>query len=399
MYIPFADPAEMESEKWKESSTKSGSYKVRSNVLEVPFKGVVDFLTKGGNLGTIKLPISDEVTVTGKLKVKEGSNSKSYFMVFKFTNKNVSSTQLICDIRCDLIQEVHDLSTPWHKNLFKNATIKSSIGKKETKAKSSPTFFLDERPNCVMGQKFVIQFNEISIEKRKLEYDDTAYIDDSQMLTRMYEDDSHKDLKFVIYGADGEKTVMAHKCVVAAQNEVFRAMLKSDMQEKIGVVEIKDTDIEVFRAFIKYLYTRRIDDIENLDTIAIDLMRLSDKYMDRSLQVKCEKYICSALNRENVIQYFIAAHLNNFEQLERIAIKNIKHFIQDIPPPALKQLDPYPELLRKIIQEVGGMEGTSAYCRAQNMKLMRIDGLETIYYVTTNDEEENQWDSYLYLSD
>lgn len=173
-------------------------------------------------------------------------------------------------------------------------------------------------------------------------------VPESQMnlnLISLYEDDSMKDVKFMI----GDEMVLAHKLIVSARNEYMKKMLVDiDMKEKIeGVVKITDCSMPVFKSFLRYLYT---DEIENIKELAEDLIAVADKYGMECLKKRCENYLCQTINEDNIIRYLIEAHLYNCTNLKKALMCRMKSFIKDVYHlPEFKQLNCYPELLQDII--------------------------------------------------
>lgn len=340
------DPVERRMDVDDESTTRT-TYKIKSSFLEISYESRSE-LIRNRYLGVTSLPVTSEVTVSGKLTKRKSTTNTSnirYGMSFFFTNNDVVEKLVNLNISGYLF---HDRHRGTEKiTLFSVTDFKQNLREKRTYAKVTP-WFSNFRKISNRSGKLVIQFEEICIDQGKLELEDNHKICNLQVMRQMYEDDSYKDLEFVI---DGEERVMAHKCVVVARSEVFRAMLEHNMQEKNkGTVEIKDTDAKTFRAFLKYLYTGEIGDIDGLGTIAIDLVKLSDKYMVKSLKKECERHFCNNLNETNAVEALIVAHFHNFENLERIALMNVKYYISKIEPQELERLDPYPTLLRKIIK-------------------------------------------------
>eukprot|EP00494_Astrolonche_serrata_P030291 UN30558 len=94
----------------------------------------------------------------------------------------------------------------------------------------------------------------------------------------------------------------AHRAILATQSPVFKAMFNTDMKEKeSGVVEIRDTNPEIFKHFLEYIYTSQL----SVDNISVgDLVILADKYQVESLTVQCLRYLCSTLTVDNVVEVF-----------------------------------------------------------------------------------------------
>lgn len=337
----------MDSDKQKDDGEKT-TYKIKSSSLVVNYESISD-LMRTYYLGVSHLPISDEVTVSAKLTRRRSDYSVSFY----FTNNDVVKKNISLNIHGYLF---HNRSLTEKIPLFTITDYDFYVNEKRTFIKISPWFSsLREVASSSRSGKLVITFEEICTDETKLKLDDTVRTNEMQAFSWMYQDERFKDVTFEI----GNDNVKAHKCVVAARSKVLRAMLEQNLQDKKnkGTVVIKGADVKTFKAFLKYLYTGKIDNIED---VASDLMCLADKYAVKSLKEECERYICSTLDEHNAIQTLIVAHFHNFEYLEKIALMNVKHYINKIRDSnELERLDPYPTLLRKIIEVTVGVEGNA----------------------------------------
>lgn len=195
----------------------------------------------------------------------------------------------------------------------------------------------------------IVRFVEFNVKKDVFNYE----LDKGQcnLPVSMYQDDLFKDIKFVI----GEESIMAHKSVLALHSKVFRSMLTLDTKERNkGIIEIRDTDVATFKAFIEYLYTNKIDRIQE---VADDLLVLADKYDIQSLRITCERYLCETINKSNALCLFIKADLHKCQMLKKKAIYVIKSHLK-ILKPHLNKLKEYPNLMNDIFMSlVGDDEG------------------------------------------
>ena len=83
----------------------------------------------------------------------------------------------------------------------------------------------------------------------------------------------------------GGQVIPAHKVVVAARSPVFAAMFQSDMEEsRTNQVKISDIEPTVFRDFLYFLYTGRLNSA-NIH----DLYMAADKYQVETLKSLCTK--------------------------------------------------------------------------------------------------------------
>jgi len=109
----------------------------------------------------------------------------------------------------------------------------------------------------------------------------------------------------VILRVDGEE-IQAHRALLATQSPVFKAMFEHEMKESTdGIVDIVDTNPEIFKLFLEYCYTSVLPVMQDKDVG--QLVILADKYQVESLTVQCLRYLCSTLTQENVVDVFLLA--------------------------------------------------------------------------------------------
>lgn len=129
----------------------------------------------------------------------------------------------------------------------------------------------------------------------------------------------------------GGHCVQAHKIVLSARSDVFKAMLHSNMLElQTGTIEIQDMDDCSFRNFIRYLYTDALPEM-SFD-MAKTLYEAGDKYAVRSLSFRCSEYLQDNLIPENAYQCFALADAHSDQELKDRVVAFIldkKLYLQD----------------------------------------------------------------------
>lgn len=129
----------------------------------------------------------------------------------------------------------------------------------------------------------------------------------------------------------GKHSIKAHKNILCARSEVFKAMLESDMLEgRTGIVEIQDMDISYARDFVRYLYTAAMPEMTFEKTKA--LYEAGDKYDVRSLMLLCSGYLQDNLSPENACQCLALADIHSDRELKEGIITYIldeKIYLQD----------------------------------------------------------------------
>ncbi|CAB4062476.1 SPOP [Lepeophtheirus salmonis] len=129
-----------------------------------------------------------------------------------------------------------------------------------------------------------------------------------------------------------------HKALLTARSQVFAAMFEHDMEEsKHNRVEVKDVDPDVMADMLRFIYTGRANNLENM---AADLLAAADKYALDRLKVSCEEALCNSLTVENVSEILILADLHSAEQLKAQAIDfiNTRHVTDVMETAGWKQM-------------------------------------------------------------
>ncbi|KAF2068655.1 hypothetical protein CYY_010019 [Polysphondylium violaceum] len=98
------------------------------------------------------------------------------------------------------------------------------------------------------------------------------------------------DIKFNVQGT----VTYAHKCILAARNERFRAMITNEWEEsRKEEIEIHDCTPEIFSIMIKYLYTNTLHFEHSINIL--ELLRIADLYLVTDLKEQCSKIISKYL--------------------------------------------------------------------------------------------------------
>ncbi|XP_044739264.1 speckle-type POZ protein-like [Chrysoperla carnea] len=150
--------------------------------------------------------------------------------------------------------------------------------------------------------------------------------------------------------ADG-KEFQVHKTILAARSPIFAAMFDHEMEErKLNRVNITDIEYDILHELLKFIYTGKVD---NLQTMASELLAAADKYALERLKILCEKELCRNLSIENAAETLIFADLHGANQLKAQAI----NFINNNPKVAAtvgwkKLKETYSHLITDVYEEL-----------------------------------------------
>ena len=128
------------------------------------------------------------------------------------------------------------------------------------------------------------------------------------------------DFKFVVPASLNEsesrksqKSIPAHKFILAISSPVFYAMFYGEMAETAGTVQLPDCDYESLLELFRYLYS---DDVKLSGSNVMQVLYLAKKYMVPSLADKCIKYLRKHLEASNVFSILPQAQKFEDKDLE-----------------------------------------------------------------------------------
>ena len=122
------------------------------------------------------------------------------------------------------------------------------------------------------------------------------------------------DIKFVAPVSNSEseswksqKSIPAHKFVLAISSPVFYAMFYGEMAETASTIELPDCDYESLLELFRYLYS---DEVNLTGSNVMQVLYLAKKYLVPSLVDKCTEYLREHLEASNV--FSILPHAQKF---------------------------------------------------------------------------------------
>lgn len=118
----------------------------------------------------------------------------------------------------------------------------------------------------------------------------------SETIKKFHQDQESADVHF-LFGSDNpfRKRIPAHKILLAAVSDVFKAMFFGSLKEK-GDVYVDDVSAAAFEVFLQFFYIGRV----KLTTEHIaDVMRLGQKYNVINCFESCAQFIMDTLGNEN----------------------------------------------------------------------------------------------------
>ena len=193
----------------------------------------------------------------------------------------------------------------------------------------------DQQPETV----HLMPDDRIYVEHRKVvKAEESARLDPMQFQEQFRSlltasSDNHSDITFSV-GDDGQ-AIRAHKAILSARSEYFRAMFKRGMAEHSkDVVKVKDYDRVTFGRMLEYLYTNSINDLNECSSNdIINLLMMANEYVLDDLRMLCEISAKRVLNSENICKFLLLSSKHNADRLRdactKFVIENKKALAQD----------------------------------------------------------------------
>jgi speckle-type POZ protein len=117
-------------------------------------------------------------------------------------------------------------------------------------------------------------------------------------LEELFDDMSFSDVIFKVGGSE----FPAHKIVLAARSEVFKAMFQHATKEKsTNHVEIEDIEPDVFQQLLRFIYTGRLT-AATMEKMAVGLLVVADKYLLTELKAACERHLIRFMSIQNCLE-------------------------------------------------------------------------------------------------
>ncbi|OON15290.1 BTB/POZ domain protein, partial [Opisthorchis viverrini] len=158
----------------------------------------------------------------------------------------------------------------------------------------------------------------------------TQYIDHSSdvaaSISNLYGNELFSDVTLVVQGVQ----FTAHKVVLAARSEYFRALLYGGLAESNrSVIQLNDINAAAFKHVLQYIYTGRLT-VTKLRTM-LDVLGLAHQYDFRSLESALSAHLTHSLRLSNVWLIYNLAVMYGLEELINACLK----FLDGIAPAPL----------------------------------------------------------------
>ncbi|XP_031788786.1 speckle-type POZ protein B isoform X1 [Nasonia vitripennis] len=199
------------------------------------------------------------------------------------------------------------------------------------------TEFITNPRNCMLndsGGDLVIICELVILPQ----YEVAAFLSQLQVLDmfeNLLNDSKFSDISLV----SEDKTIRAHKCILAKNSSVFAAMFNAEINERKEIIlEVHDISYDVLVEMIRFIYTGKIKGIENMIE---DLAIAANKFALHRLMIICEQTMIENISINSAVNCLLFADKVKMMELKMKAIELI---VEDgsiiIDTPNFKLLSP-----------------------------------------------------------
>lgn len=168
----------------------------------------------------------------------------------------------------------------------------------------------------------------------------------SSDLAKLLNNSARSDVTFIVQGMP----IYAHRCVIMCRCDPLERMLDGPMRESTQQkIVLHDQSFDVFMALLEYLYTDRVQALQEPHAVefALDLLTVADQFLVEPLKMLCENAIQKSINVENVATMLATADARGAFGLRKKCFHYIlRHFGKVIGTPA------FSEISKPLLQEV-----------------------------------------------
>jgi len=139
----------------------------------------------------------------------------------------------------------------------------------------------------------------------------------SDQIGKLYVSDEYSDVVLLV-----EKTrIPAHKVILAARSEYFRALLFGGMRESSQTeVELVDTSLPAFKHLLRYIYTGNMSLNSFREDLILDILGMAHLYGFQELETSISEYLKAVLSVRTVCLIYDTASLYQLASLSTAAL-------------------------------------------------------------------------------
>lgn len=138
----------------------------------------------------------------------------------------------------------------------------------------------------------------------------------SEQLSRLCLNNDYSDVTFIVE----EQKLPAHRVILAARSEYFRAMLYGGLAESTQSEINLKIPLEAFKILLKYIYSGNMSLAQMKTENILDTLGLANEYGFTELEKSISGYLREALSLTNVCAILDAARLYGLESLTNVCL-------------------------------------------------------------------------------
>ncbi|XP_053950213.1 BTB/POZ domain-containing protein 9 [Anastrepha ludens] len=148
----------------------------------------------------------------------------------------------------------------------------------------------------------------------------------SEQMAQLCMNDDYSDVTFIVE----DQRLPAHRVILAARSEYFRALLFGGLCEsRQSEIELK-IPVEAFKALLKYIYSGRMPLAQMDEDNILDTLGLANQYGFSELENAISQYLRHYLALNNVCAILDAARLYNLDKLTEVCLTFMDRNATDI---------------------------------------------------------------------
>jgi speckle-type POZ protein len=141
-------------------------------------------------------------------------------------------------------------------------------------------------------------------------------------MAKYFDSDIYSDITIV--ASDG-KEIRAHRNIIATRSPVFeRKHLSQMLESRTNQILVEDIDHQTMYEVLRFLYTRKV---QNIETLVSNLMYAAEKYDISDLKSICVSAMISQLSINNALKTLVLADRYNEKQLLTETMEFIERYV------------------------------------------------------------------------
>lgn len=205
----------------------------------------------------------------------------------------------------------------------------------------------------------------------------------NENLATLLKDDKYADVTVVV----SNEKFLVHNAILASRSPVFAEQFQHEgyaSHRWRKEMRIEDMNPVEVKAMLEFIYT---DEVTNLETLAVGLLKAADKYKLPRLRTMCEIALYRRVDVDNAIDLYVLTDLYQSNRLKEHVMKFITNHLGAVMESGgyKKMIKDHTaisiELLNAVVQP----------CLKSGNEVSKVEGHETIDKLTTDQAEDSNY--------